>query len=33
MTGRGEVKGEVKGYPSAQCGGDEKTVERTAGGV
>lgn len=33
MTGWGEKEGEVQGYPSAQGGGGEETVEKTAGRV
>lgn len=33
MAGWGEMKGEVKGCPSAQWSGGEKTVEKTAGMV
>lgn len=29
----GEKEGGVQGSPSAQCGGGEKTVEKTAGRV
>lgn len=33
MTGWGEKEGEVQGYHSAQGGGGEETVEKTAGRV